>query len=231
MLSKLFSIFFLFFAVAKLEKSTTTITSTVASSGTIRQQASGQGESSRAEGEPRGILKKTKSVESVTSDSNSIRPVPIQETAVSQDQAQTVQGEEQEEADRVSPVAELLVLTAEGVEDEGTGTPSFFLLDDGIGGESSTDPAPEEDMTSKASDRRRVRAADRKAQAERSVVVVCVCVCVCVCVRARACARMLMHALVHNGIQAMGVEICICGMHGLKFLLSFLLGFCFLACL
>ena len=146
-------------------------TETKATSG-WREQANSHGDLCRTDSEPRGILKKTKSTESVPSDSAF---KPVQTTATTTEESHSGDATKDEtEGDRYSPVADLVLpaaAAAMGAESEVTTT--FFLADEDMGGESSTDLIADVDVTpaSTSDSRRRSRFAERKSQADRLVTL------------------------------------------------------------
>ncbi|XP_076444912.1 uncharacterized protein LOC143282905 isoform X2 [Babylonia areolata] len=197
----------------------TTTTTTNTTTTTTTKKTAANGELTRTDSEPRGILKKAKSTESMPSDNNitatvSITakapppgenattvvskpceeedttstaaaegsPSPDKDTKKSEEEKKE---EEDREEDRASPVAELILPVAAEAEegsDSNGATATFFLADgEGLGGESSTDPAQHHALESSGdeledgagvavgakADRRRTRAADRKEKAER----------------------------------------------------------------
>lgn len=120
---------------------------------TIKKQAvsSSHNELNRTDSEPRGILKKTKSVESVpvndhtptttitkpsetTTNTTVTAPVVKSSSPTPAPQESTTE----EEGDRASPVPDL-VLPPEAEEESSSSAGIFFLSDEDLGGESSTD--------------------------------------------------------------------------------------------
>ncbi|XP_070186680.1 supervillin-like isoform X3 [Littorina saxatilis] len=205
----------------KSSLTTTTTTTTSTTTPSRGRHTGSQNELTRSDSEPRGILKKIKSTESVPTDPVSSKPISttttttttttkdktttsstksteslvsssvkdtgvkdttigerdatrgVKETSTSLKDSSVKDSEEDTEGDRASPVAELILPVLEAEVDVTSTT--FFLTDDDIGGESTTDPVTgegekeeEQDVTPRSRDsKRRSRFADRKGQAER----------------------------------------------------------------
>lgn len=172
---------------ASEETSITTIISTTETSSTssIHKQSS-------FDSEPRGILKKTKSTESVpsdnptfkVSDNATFRPIQPDDAKtptsrsngatdtstpspnIAHDVGDSSHKKAEPEEDRYSPVAELLLPKP---SESAAGAAAMFYLDsDNLGGESSTDPAePDKDNNADQDSKRRPRFSGRKEQKER----------------------------------------------------------------
>lgn len=105
--------------------------------------------------EYRGILKKKKSAEMITSEVISSQDLPISATTTTVTVVTTTEdimtsSQRGADGDRASPIPDLVLLLPEGIADqqESLQTAVFYLENDDIESESSTDPVPSSDTGS-----------------------------------------------------------------------------------